>query len=112
MDKLILITGKFYYEISKVVENATIIRLEELNPFPYEELKKVLNNEMSDFKEIIWCQEEPKNMGAFNFIQPKLIEMLGKPIKFVGRRAAAAPATGISTQHKQEINEILNKIAS
>lgn len=112
MEKLILITGKFYYEISKVVENATIIRLEELNPFPYEELKKVLNNEMSDFKEIIWCQEEPKNMGAFNFIQPKLIEMLGKPIKFVGRRAAAAPATGISTQHKQEINEILNKIAS
>ena len=109
-EKLIFTTGKFYYEIVKVVENATIVRLDELNPFPYEEILEALKNVKEDFKEIVWCQEEPKNMGAFAFVQPKLAEMFVKPVKYVGRKSAAAPATGISTRHKHEVIEILNKL--
>lgn len=109
-EKLIFATGKFYYEISKVVENATIIRLEELNPFPYEEIVEALKNIKDEFKEIVWCQEEPKNMGAFAFVHPKLAEIFNRPVKYIGRKSAAAPATGISTRHKAEVSEILNKL--
>jgi probable 2-oxoglutarate dehydrogenase E1 component DHKTD1 len=105
--KLIFVSGKFYYEIAKVVKNGTLVRIEELNPFPFEEVREKVKGE---FNEIIWCQEEPRNMGAFSFVHPKLVEVFGKPVKYVGRKSAAAPATGISSRHKLEYSEILNKL--
>lgn len=105
--KLIFVSGKFYYEIAKVVKNGTLVRIEELNPFPFKEVREKVKGE---FNEIIWCQEEPRNMGAFSFVHPKLVEVFGKPVKYVGRKSAAAPATGISSRHKLEYSEILNKL--
>jgi probable 2-oxoglutarate dehydrogenase E1 component DHKTD1 len=105
--KLIFVSGKFYYEIAKVVKNGTLVRIEELNPFPFKEVREKVKGE---FNEIIWCQEEPRNMGALSFVHPKLVEVFGKPVKYVGRKSAAAPATGISSRHKLEYSEILNKL--
>ena len=113
---ILFVTGKFYYEIEKSCKSRklTIVRIEQLNPFPIKEIKDFLQLQLQEtndnFEEIIWCQEEPKNMGAFEFVQPKLIEIFGKPIKFVGRRAAASPATGIPKLHKQELESILNEL--
>ena len=118
--KIIFMTGKFYYEVKKeyVEESAPqsviFIRLEELNPFPFKEIISIFeqNAHIKNVKEIIWCQEEPKNMGAYSFVAPKLTELLKKPVKFVGRKASAAPATGISKLHKNELLEIIQEITS
>ena len=108
--KLLFVSGKFYYEIKKELPNAfdTIVRIEQLNPLP-EELKTL---KIEDYKEIIWCQEEPENQGAFSFIEPKLRETIlkGRELVFIGRKESAAPATGIPKRHTQEIEEIFNQL--
>lgn len=112
--KLICMTGKFYYEVAKELElcnaNCTIIRFEQLNPFPSREEILKQTGGSNEYESIIWCQEEPKNMGAYTFVYPKLVEMFGKPLEFVGREASAAPATGISKLHKQQVQDIFAKL--
>ena len=119
--KVILCSGKAYYDLfearaAKKIEDIAIIRLEQLYPFPKEELKK----ELAKYKnaEVIWCQEEPKNMGAWKFvddlIEETLIEIKQKNsrAKYVGRIASASPATGYGSYHAKEqknlIDEALN----
>lgn len=119
--KVILCSGKVYYDLfearaAKKIEDIAIIRLEQLYPFPKEELKK----ELAKYKnaEVVWCQEEPKNMGAWKFvddlIEETLIEIKQKNsrAKYVGRIASASPATGYGSYHAKEqknlIDEALN----
>ena len=58
-------------------------------------------------KRLVWCQEEPKNMGAWNFLAPLIEEALGRRPEFVGRSATASPATGSLTLHKREQAELV-----
>jgi 2-oxoglutarate dehydrogenase E1 component len=119
--KVILCSGKVYYDLfearaTKKINDVALIRLEQLYPFPKEELKA----ELSKYKnaEIIWCQEEPKNMGAWKFvddlIEETLVEIKHKitRAKYVGRIACASPATGYGSYHSKEqknlIDEALN----
>ena len=79
------------------------MRIEQLYPFPYETLTESIKN--FNHCEIIWCQEEPKNMGAWGFINSRVNNILYKlqfknpNLYFIGRRASATPATGSYDRH-------------
>ncbi len=116
--KVVLCTGKVYYELleareAKKINDVALVRLEQLYPFPKEELKA----ELKKYKnaEIIWCQEEPKNMGAWKFvddlIEESLIETKHKSSrpKYAGRIACASPATGYGSYHAREQKALIDE---
>jgi 2-oxoglutarate dehydrogenase E1 component len=109
--KVVLCTGKVYYDLleareAKKISDVALVRLEQLYPFPKEELKA----ELKKYKnaEVIWCQEEPRNMGAWKFveelIEESLVEVKHKAArpKYAGRIACASPATGYGSYHAKE----------
>ncbi|MGI9355923.1 MAG: 2-oxoglutarate dehydrogenase E1 component [Rhizobiaceae bacterium] len=116
--RVVLCTGKVYYDLydgrdERGVNDVYLLRLEQLYPFP----AKALINELSRFKnaEIVWCQEEPKNMGAWAFIQPYTewvldhIEAKHKRPRYAGRAAAASPATGQTSKHLAQLKAFLDE---
>jgi 2-oxoglutarate dehydrogenase E1 component len=109
--RVVLCSGKVYYDLYEARETAGIndiylMRVEQLYPFP----GKALVTELSRFPnaEVVWAQEEPMNMGAWNYIEPNLEWVLQHtPIaktraRYVGRKASAATATGQASKHSQE----------
>ncbi len=115
--RVIICSGKVYYDLFEAREklgrnDIYLLRVEQLYPYPddavQEELKRFKNADM------VWCQEEPKNMGAYSFIEPFLEESLiaigakNTRARYIGRPAAASTATGISTKHKKEQQAILD----
>jgi len=115
INRIVLCSGKIYFELQDHIDalkldNIHIIRLEQLYPFPYEALEE----ELIDFKncEMIWCQEEPKNMGAWQFVQQRVLSVVQKvtgknELHFIGRRAAASPATGVFDRHLSNQKNII-----
>jgi 2-oxoglutarate dehydrogenase E1 component len=115
IDRIILCSGKIYFELQDRIneldiKNIHIVRVEQLYPFPYEALEE----ELQEFKncEIFWCQEEPKNMGAWQFVEQRIHRVLlkigiEKKLHFIGRRAAASPATGAFDRHLQNQKNII-----
>jgi 2-oxoglutarate dehydrogenase E1 component len=109
--RLVLCSGKVYYDLYEAREAAGIddvylMRLEQLYPFP----ARALIAELSRFPqaEIVWAQEEPKNMGAWSFVEPNIewvLQLTGashlRP-RYAGRPASAATATGLASKHNQE----------
>lgn len=94
------------------IKNVALIRIEQLSPFPFDHVQR----EMSRYPnaEIVWCQEEPKNQGAWTyiyfFLKTTLQSLPGdtRKIKYVGRAPSASPATGSSYIHKKEQKELLS----
>ncbi len=94
-------------------DHVAIVRVEQLYPFPL----KALTTELSRFKnaEVIWCQEEPKNQGAWAFVQPYvewLLENVGaknKRARYVGRAASASTATGLMSMHTKQLQQFLEE---
>ncbi|MDO9711823.1 2-oxoglutarate dehydrogenase E1 component [Paracraurococcus lichenis] len=109
--RVVLCTGKVYYDLlqerrDKGVRDVAIIRVEQLHPFPAQSLARALAPYRN--AEVIWCQEEPENMGAWNFIDRRLEKVLktldikAKRPDYAGRKEAASPATGLAKVHSQE----------
>ncbi len=109
--KVVMCSGKVYYDLlekrdEEGRDDVYILRLEQFYPFPAISLTK----ELSRFKgaEIVWCQEEPKNQGAWTFVEPNIEWVLGRigaehgRPRYAGRPASASPATGLAIKHKQE----------
>ena len=118
--KLVLCSGRIYYDLLEERENhknsdVYLLRVEQLYPFPEKGLIKELTRH-KNIKEIIWCQEEPKNMGAWTYMLENVEELLekidfkNKKIKYIGRAASASTATGLMANHKAQLTDILNKI--
>jgi 2-oxoglutarate dehydrogenase E1 component len=106
-------SGKIYYELAARrreldISNIAIIRIEQFYPFPHNRLKKLIKN-YAGAKKWCWVQEEPQNMGAWQFVQPRLAGILKHDVAYIGRGASASPATGFSAIFKQQQNEILSK---
>ena len=112
-------SGKIYYDLVEAREKykndkVTFIRIEQLYPFPVKTLAKILKRYKK--AEFIWCQEEPKNMGAWNTVRnyiDRTLEMinLGEiSVKYVGRKASSTTATGNLNKHLAQQKEILEKI--
>jgi 2-oxoglutarate dehydrogenase E1 component len=110
--RLILCSGKVYYDLAaKRAEvgkekDVAIVRVEQLYPFPAEELKKVLLG-YPEVRDWVWAQEESQNMGAWSFIAPRLEELMGFQFQYVGRDASASPATGSKLVHDREQSELV-----
>lgn len=115
--RLILCSGKIYYELDEERQrlqrkDVAICRVEQLCPFPYDLVQRELKRYPN--AEIVWCQEEPMNMGAYSYITPRLttaMTALGRgkyeDIKYVGRAPSAATATGFSQLHVKEQREVV-----
>ncbi len=104
--RIILCTGKVYYDLvehrdaNKITDTA-IIRLEQLYPLHRNRLGELFDKYGHD-KRLIWCQEEPQNMGAWSWIAPQLEEIFGHKAIYAGRDAGASPAVGALAVHKIE----------
>ena len=116
--RVVLCTGKVYFDLyedreKRGIDDVYLLRVEQLYPFPL----KALVNELSRFKnaEIVWCQEEPKNMGSWTFVEPYLawvLEQTGAKVKrprYVGRPASAATATGLMSKHLAQLQAFLDE---
>ena len=109
--RVVLCSGKVYYDLLEMreklgINDVYLMRQEQLYPFPPNTLGELLKRFQQ--AELVWCQEEPKNMGAWSFVSPRLEEVMetvgmraGRPI-YVGRREAASPATGLARNHLRE----------
>jgi 2-oxoglutarate dehydrogenase E1 component len=121
--RVVLCSGKVYvdvvaHEAYKDAESVAVVRVEELHPFPVDELRGVLEG-YPNLNEVIWLQEEPKNMGAWLYIAPRIRELLdtiqpegGVPLSYVGRPERASPAEGSSDDHSEEQSRIVSTAIS
>jgi 2-oxoglutarate dehydrogenase E1 component len=106
--RVVFCSGKVYYDLLKArrkenLKEVALVRIEQLYPFPTEEYEAVLKK-YSNAREIVWCQEEPQNQGAWYNIRHRLQESGGvkREVLYAGRAPAAAPATGLSKLHEVE----------
>ncbi|MGV6820291.1 MAG: 2-oxoglutarate dehydrogenase E1 component [Parvularcula sp.] len=115
--RVILCSGKVYYDLleereKRGITDVYLMRVEQFYPVPVHSLIKELRR--FDQAEMVWCQEEPKNMGGWSFIEPNLewvlnqIEAKHRRPRYVGRPASAATATGHAKQHTEELKAFLN----
>jgi 2-oxoglutarate dehydrogenase E1 component len=106
--RIVLCSGKVYYDLlaerrAKGIKDIAILRLEQIYPFPAKTLQRLLTPYLN--ADVVWCQEEPENMGAWTFVDRRLEKVLsGLDIKvrrpsYIGREAAASPATGLARTH-------------
>ena len=115
--RVVLCSGKVYYDLveereKRGVDDVYLLRVEQLYPFPL----KAAVSELSRFRqaEIVWCQEEPRNMGAWFFVEPYLEWVLNqvgaehRRPRYVGRPASAATATGLMSKHLAQLQAFLN----
>jgi 2-oxoglutarate dehydrogenase E1 component len=115
--RVVMCSGKVYYDLleerdARGIDDVYLLRFEQFYPFPAQsavkELERFANAEM------VWCQEEPKNQGAWSFIEPNIEWVLTRikakhtrPV-YAGRAAAASPATGLASRHKAEQAALVN----
>ena len=119
--RVVMCSGKVYYDLLEArdergIDDVYLLRIEQFYPFPAISLVK----ELERFKdaEMVWCQEEPKNQGAWNYIEPSIEWVLsrigarhGRP-HYAGRPASASPATGLASQHKAQQAALIDEALS
>ncbi len=119
IEKVIMCSGKIYFDLLEAREKVkndriVFIRIEQLYPFPAKTLAKLLKR--YENAEFIWCQEEPKNMGAWNTVRNyidrtlEIIDFRNSKVKYVGRNASSTTATGNFNKHLAEQKKILEKV--
>ncbi len=119
--RVVLCSGKVYFDLyeereKRGIKDIYLIRVEQLYPFPI----KALVKELSRFKkaEVVWCQEEPRNMGAWSFVEPYVVWVLNqvkgscRRPRYVGRPASAATATGLVSKHLAQLKALLDDALS
>ncbi|MGK2922245.1 MAG: 2-oxoglutarate dehydrogenase E1 component [Methyloceanibacter sp.] len=116
--RVVICSGKVYYDLyeereQRGITDLYLLRLEQLYPFP----ARALIQELGRFKdaEMVWCQEEPKNMGAWSFLEPNLawvldhIDAKHERPRYAGRPSSAATATGLASKHAREVKSLLDE---
>ncbi|HEY3268112.1 MAG TPA: 2-oxoglutarate dehydrogenase E1 component [Armatimonadota bacterium] len=120
--RLVLCSGKVYYDLSGSegfpnAEGVAVARMEQLYPFPSEALRRVLTGYPS-LREVVWMQEEPRNMGAWTFVSPRIREVMrdatgaGVGLRYVGRPESASPAEGSQRRHQSAQGKIITAALS
>ncbi len=112
ISRVIFCSGKIYWDLDQArlqdpekLKGIRIVRLEQLYPFPQNEVQAILKKSLG--KDIVWLQEEPRNNGAFSFIEP-IFKRLGVQVRYIGRCASASPATGSPKIHKRQQDMIVD----
>jgi 2-oxoglutarate dehydrogenase E1 component len=110
--RVVLCSGKVYYDIlaeaaKGPAASIALVRVEQLYSFPWAELRETLSR-YPGIRDLVWAQEEPRNMGAWTYLEPKLREVLpaGAELAYVGRPDRASPAEGYPAAHALEQNRI------
>lgn len=113
VSRVVFCTGKVYYDLVAKrdelgLKHVALERIEQLYPFPDADVCATLER-FSHVKEIVWCQEEPRNMGAWNFVWPRIAQekQSSQQISYAGRDASAAPATGSAKLHQLEQDALI-----
>ena len=110
--RVLFCSGKIYYELlqkrreMKKTDTA-ILRLEQFYPFPEKQLKAVIRK-YKQVQQFNWVQEEPENMGAWFFVRPRFEKLIKKPLQYIGRNAAASPATGFPNIYRKEQTAVID----
>ena len=109
VESVIFTSGRLYYDLEKHqiengITNVAIVRMEQIYPIPYKQINEILKK-YKDSNQLIWAQDEPENMGAWPFINRKLVNL---GFKVVSRKESASPAVGLMEKHKQGLEEILS----
>ena len=113
--RIVLCSGKVAYDLflsreADRVEDVALVRIEQLYPWPKDELLRVLAPYLATATELVWAQEEPANRGAWTFVRPRLQRLLPDlPLLYAGRPASASPATGSLKQHQREQRSLVNR---
>ena len=111
--RMILCSGKVYYDLKAEQEkrgatDATILRVEQLYPLHVEKIKRIANA-CPNLKRVVWCQEEPRNMGAWFYMQASLRDLLGRNISYAGRPESPSPAVGSLAVHRLQQAELVSR---
>jgi len=108
VQRVVFCSGKVYFDLlqarrKEALRDVALVRIEQLYPFPSEEYQAMLNR-YPNAREVVWCQEEPQNQGAWYQIRHRLQELVmgRRPVLYAGRGPSAAPATGIAKIHEIE----------
>jgi len=111
-------SGKVFYDLNKKmkennIKDIALIRIEQLYPFPYDDLEEILTK-YENVQEFVWCQEEPLNQGAWFSHRHRIQRVIdridtSKEVSLVSRPPAAAPAVGLMKLHLQQQEELVNK---
>jgi 2-oxoglutarate dehydrogenase E1 component len=111
--RIVLCSGKVYYDLleqrrAERLDDVVLVRVEQLYPFPIEEYEAIIER-YTNAREVVWCQEEPQNQGAWYQIRHRLQEALGarRELLYAGRPGAAAPATGIFQLHVEQQRDLV-----
>jgi len=114
VSRLVMCSGKVYYDLvkqraEKKITDVAIIRLEQLYPFPHKALAAELKK-YPKVEEVVWCQDEPQNQGAWFFVQHNILENMsdGMKLAYAGRPASASPACGYAHLHQEQQKSLLN----
>ncbi len=116
VDRVILCSGKVYYDVlqerrSRELDNVAILRVEQLYPFPEEELAQLLRRRYNRASKVVWCQEEPKNQGAWYSSQHHFRNCMkeGQELFYAGREASASPAVGYPKLHHEQQRKLVDE---
>jgi 2-oxoglutarate dehydrogenase complex dehydrogenase (E1) component-like enzyme len=110
--KIVFSAGKVYYDLvaareAKKIEDVALVRIEELYPFPDRHIRDLLARYPAS-AQLIWCQEEPRNMGAWRFTYG-YFKGLGHVIEYAGRAKNASPAVGSAKRHAEEQKRLVEE---
>ncbi|MEO0414759.1 MAG: 2-oxoglutarate dehydrogenase E1 component, partial [Verrucomicrobiota bacterium] len=113
VNRVIFCSGKVYYDLldyrrKEEIKRAAIVRVEQFYPFHREAFEKILSR-YSNATKVVWCQEEPLNMGGWSFIGPRLQKLTSHKVRYAGRDTAASPSTGAKAIHKAEQKKLVHK---
>ncbi|MCU0646800.1 MAG: 2-oxoglutarate dehydrogenase E1 component [Gemmatimonadaceae bacterium] len=108
--RVVFCTGKVYYDLAAAPRPSSValVRIEQLYPWPHEAIQRAMDRYPA-IEQVVWCQEEPRNMGAWTFVQPRLRASAGAAVgvRYVGRGERASPAEGHLDAHKHEQERIV-----
>jgi 2-oxoglutarate dehydrogenase E1 component len=110
--RIVFCSGKVYYDLiaareARNIGDVAVVRVEELHPFPHAQVKTVLDRYKSNV-DLIWCQEEPRNMGAWRWVYGRFLD-LGRRLKYAGRLRNASPAAGSPKRHAEEHKRLIDE---
>lgn len=115
VERLVLCSGKVYFDLARQaredeVDNVALVRVEQLYPFPREEVQE-MTRRYSHAKEVVWCQEEPMNQGAWFQIRHHLQACVGEnqSLDYVGRRGSSSPAVGYYQVHQEQQKRVVSE---